>query len=138
MIASGTRTAQQSHAVQARALPSERFGMARGSTRWGAIKLPLSAAVTKDIAMRLKIDLEIPQWTKWLAGGIVICVVLGVGASRVFADTVSVTNVWKAGDTLKADDINKNFADLQAAINRLKHRAFFPRTSARRGAAEWG
>ena len=46
---------------------------------------------------------------------------LGVGASRVYAGTVSVTSVWKKGDTLKADDINKNFADILAAINNLKH-----------------
>lgn len=30
--------------------------------------------------MRLKIDIDIPNWTKWLAGGIGIGVVLGVGA----------------------------------------------------------
>jgi microcystin-dependent protein len=67
--------------------------------------------------MRLKIDLEIPSWTKWLVGGIAIGAVLGVGAARVYADTISVKTSWAAGEVLKAADINSNFKTLQDAVN---------------------
>ena len=64
--------------------------------------------------MRLKIDLEIPQWTKWLAGGIAIGLALGLGAWRVYAD---VPNTFKAGDTVSAQKLNDNFAALQSTVN---------------------
>jgi formylglycine-generating enzyme required for sulfatase activity len=71
--------------------------------------------------MRIRIDIEIPQWTKWLTSGIAIGVVLGVGAARVYADTVSVKTDWKTDDTLLATDLNANFANLKAAVDQLKH-----------------
>jgi formylglycine-generating enzyme required for sulfatase activity len=70
--------------------------------------------------MRLKIDLEIPKWTRWLAGGIAIGLALGLGAWRVYA-AVSVKTNWQPGDTLKSADINSNFQALQDAINALKN-----------------
>jgi len=69
--------------------------------------------------MRLKIDLEIPNWTKWLVGGVAIGVVLGIGAARVYAETVSVPKTWAAGNPLNAADLNDNFKTLQDAFNRL-------------------
>jgi hypothetical protein len=66
--------------------------------------------------MRLKIDLQIPNWTKWLVAGTAIGVVLGVGASRVYAD-VTVPKSWTARDLLKAEDLNANFKALQDAID---------------------
>ena len=64
--------------------------------------------------MRLKIDLEIPQWTKWLAGGIAIGLALGMGAWRVYAE---VPNTFSPGDKLTAKTMNDNFKALQDAIN---------------------
>jgi formylglycine-generating enzyme required for sulfatase activity len=66
--------------------------------------------------MRLRVDLEIPNWTKWLAGGIGIGVVLGVGAV-VLAQAASVPNTFADGDTLSAAKMNANFAALASAIN---------------------
>lgn len=71
--------------------------------------------------MRLKIDLEIPQWSKWLTAGIAIGLTLGLGAWRVYAATISVKTNWQPGDTLKAVDINSNFQALQDAINGITH-----------------
>jgi len=68
--------------------------------------------------MRLKIDIEIPQWTRWLVGGIAIGLALGLGAWRVYA-AVSVKTNWQPGDTLKSADINSNFQTLQDAINTI-------------------
>lgn len=70
--------------------------------------------------MRIKIDLAVPQWTKWLAAGMAMGTVLGVGAARVYAGTVTVKTNWASGDTLTAADLNTNFANLQAAVNQLK------------------
>jgi formylglycine-generating enzyme required for sulfatase activity len=66
--------------------------------------------------MRLKIDIEIPNWTKWLAGGIAIGAVLGAGAV-VLADAVNVPNTFTDGDTLSAAKMNANSAALASAIN---------------------
>src|SRR5512135_544582 len=66
--------------------------------------------------MRLKIDISIPNWSKWLAGGIGIGVVLGVGAV-VLAQAVSVPNTFTDGDSLSAAKMNANFAALASAIN---------------------
>jgi microcystin-dependent protein len=66
--------------------------------------------------MRLKIDLQIPQWTKWLVGGVAIGLALGVGGWRVYAD---VPNSFKAGDTVSAQNLNDNFAALTSQINTL-------------------
>jgi hypothetical protein len=68
--------------------------------------------------MRLKIDIEIPQWTRWLVGGIAVGLALGLGAWRVYA-AVSVKTNWQPGDALKAADINSNFQTLQDAINTI-------------------
>jgi hypothetical protein len=70
--------------------------------------------------MRIRIDLELPQWTKWLVSGIVIGVVLGVGAARVYADTVTV-KTWVADEVLTADDLNTTIGSLKAAVDQLKH-----------------
>jgi hypothetical protein len=40
--------------------------------------------------MRIKIDLVIPQWTKWLSAGLAMGIVLGAGIARVSAGTVTV------------------------------------------------
>jgi hypothetical protein len=69
--------------------------------------------------MRLKVDLEIPQWTKWLAGGIAIGLALGQGAWRVYAE---VPNSFKAGDTLSAQKLNDNFASLDSRASTLEQR----------------
>jgi hypothetical protein len=66
--------------------------------------------------MRIKLDLEISQWTKWLAGGIAIGFTLGLGAWRVYAD---VPNTFKAGDTVSAQKMMDNFNALQASVNSL-------------------
>jgi len=73
--------------------------------------------------MRFKIDVEIPQWTKWMVGGIAIGLALGLGAWRVYAATVSVKTNWQPGDTLKSADINANFQTLQDALNVTVHNA---------------
>jgi len=70
--------------------------------------------------MKIKIDLVVPQWTKWLVGGIAIGVVLGVGSARVYSGTVTVKTNWANGDTLTATDLNTNFANLKAAVDQLK------------------
>jgi hypothetical protein len=70
--------------------------------------------------MHLKIDLVVPQWTKWLTAGLVLGVVLGVGVGRVSAGTVTVKTNWANGDTLTAVDLNANFAALKAAVDQLK------------------
>ncbi len=70
--------------------------------------------------MHIKIDLVIPQWTQWLVAGMAMGIVLGVGAARVYAGTVTVKTNWASGDTLTAADLNTNFANLQAAVNQLK------------------
>jgi formylglycine-generating enzyme required for sulfatase activity len=69
----------------------------------------------------IRIEINVPQWTKWLASGIALGAVLGVGGSRVYADTVVVKTTWQTGDTLVADDLNTNFANLKAAVDQLKH-----------------
>jgi hypothetical protein len=70
--------------------------------------------------MRIRIDLEVPQWTKWLVSGIAIGLVLGVGAARVYADTVSV-KTWATDEVLTADDLNTTIGNLKAAVDRPKH-----------------
>lgn len=71
--------------------------------------------------MRIKIELEIPAWTKWLVSGLTMGIVLGWGAARVRADQVRVKTSWQPGDALKAADLNANFQTIQDALNRLKH-----------------
>jgi hypothetical protein len=71
--------------------------------------------------MKIRIDVNVPGWTKWLVSGIGIGVVLGVGGARVYADTVDVKTDWQPGDTLTADDLNANFAALKVAVDELKH-----------------
>jgi len=71
--------------------------------------------------MKIRIDLNVPGWTKWLVSGIGIGFVLGVGGARVYADTVDVKTDWQPGDTLTASDLNTSFAHLKAAIDQLKY-----------------
>ncbi|MBN2196611.1 MAG: SUMF1/EgtB/PvdO family nonheme iron enzyme [Polyangiaceae bacterium] len=71
--------------------------------------------------MKIRIDVEIPAWTKWLVSGIAIGVVLGAGAATVYADSVSVKTDWQNGDVLTADDLNENFQRLEDELSRLKH-----------------
>jgi formylglycine-generating enzyme required for sulfatase activity len=59
----------------------------------------------------------VPNWTRWIAVGLVAGVALGYGIANVRADTVAVTTTWNKGDVLTADALNKNFQDLQNAIN---------------------
>jgi hypothetical protein len=70
--------------------------------------------------MHIKIDLVVPQWTKWLSAGLVTGVVLGVGVGRVSAGTVTVKTNWASGDTLTAADLNANFTALKTAVDQLK------------------
>jgi formylglycine-generating enzyme required for sulfatase activity len=70
--------------------------------------------------MKIKIEFEVPQWTKWLSAGIAVGVVLSAGIARVSAGTVSVKTNWANGDTLTAADLNANFANLKAAVDQLK------------------
>lgn len=59
--------------------------------------------------MRLKIDIEIPNWTKWLVGGIVLGIIVGLVGARVYADTISIKTNFANGETLSATDMNTNF-----------------------------
>lgn len=68
--------------------------------------------------MRLRIDLEIPQWTQWLFGGVALGLVLGVSASRVFAEPIAVKSDWQAGQVLRAADLNAALKTLQDELNR--------------------
>ena len=70
--------------------------------------------------MRIKVDVVIPQWTRWLTAGAAIGIVLGVGVAHVYAGTVTVKTNWASGDTLSAADLNANFASLKAAVDQLK------------------
>jgi len=65
----------------------------------------------------VKIEFEVPNWTRWIAVGLVVGVALGYGIANVHADTVSLSTTWSKGDVLTADALNKNFQDLQNAIN---------------------
>ena len=67
--------------------------------------------------MKIKIEFEVPNWTRWIAVGLVAGVALGYGIANVRADTVALTTTWNKGDVLTADALNKNFQDLQNAIN---------------------
>ena len=66
--------------------------------------------------MRVRIELEIPNWTRWLVAGLLAGTVLGYGIAVVRADPVSV-KTWNSGEVLKAADLSKNFTDLRDAIN---------------------
>jgi formylglycine-generating enzyme required for sulfatase activity len=68
--------------------------------------------------MRIKIDFEVPQWFQWLLVGCVSAIV-GAGAMTVYGETVVVKADWKKGDLLSAADLNQNFANLKAAVERL-------------------
>jgi formylglycine-generating enzyme required for sulfatase activity len=70
--------------------------------------------------MQIKIDISVPQWTKWLAAGLAVGIVLGVGVGRVSAGTVAVKTNWASGDTLTAADLNANFVALKTAVDQLK------------------
>jgi hypothetical protein len=67
--------------------------------------------------MRIKIDIDIPPWTKWLVSGVATGLALCLGAARLVADTVTAKTDWVHGDTLSAADLNANFKKLQDAIN---------------------
>jgi formylglycine-generating enzyme required for sulfatase activity len=66
--------------------------------------------------MRIKIDIEIPQWTRWLVGGAAIGIVLCAGAV-VLANAVALPNIFGAGEKLSAAKMNENFNKLRDAIN---------------------
>ena len=66
--------------------------------------------------MRIRFEIEIPNWTRWIAAGLAVGIGLGYGLAVVHADPVSV-KTWNSGDALTAAALNKNFTDLQNAIN---------------------
>jgi microcystin-dependent protein len=67
--------------------------------------------------MRLKIDIELPSWTKWLSGGLALGLVLGLVVAKVYADTVSVKTTFASGEVISAAEMNSNFQKLQDAVN---------------------
>lgn len=71
--------------------------------------------------MEIRIHITLPQWTQWVVCGVVAGVILGVGGSRVYADTLNVKTSWQAGEKLTSADLNTNFANLKAAIEQIKN-----------------
>ena len=70
--------------------------------------------------MRIRIDVEVPKWTQWLAAGIVGGLVLGSGAARVSADTTGVRTDFAPHEPLRAQDLNNNFTILNNAVQQLE------------------
>jgi hypothetical protein len=66
--------------------------------------------------VKIRFEFEIPNWTRWIAAGLVAGIALGYGMAIVHADPVSV-KTWNSGELLTAAALNKNFTDLQNAIN---------------------
>ena len=66
-----------------------------------------------------RFDLEIPNWTKWLLGGVAIGAVLGAGAV-VLAQAPVVTS-FSVGETLSADKLNTNLGNLKTSIVDLQN-----------------
>jgi hypothetical protein len=67
--------------------------------------------------VRVQIDFEIPNWTRWLVIGTVLGITLGYGAARVGAATIAAPTSWSKGDLLTAEALNRNFRILQDAID---------------------
>ncbi len=51
--------------------------------------------------MRIRFEIEIPNWTRWIAAGLIVGIGLGYGMAVVRADPVSV-KTWNSGDALTA------------------------------------
>lgn len=67
--------------------------------------------------MRFKLDIEIPNWTKWAVATLALGIVVGAVGARVYAETISIKTNFAAGETLSATDMNTNFQKLQDAVN---------------------
>lgn len=67
--------------------------------------------------MKIKIEFEVPNWTRWAIGGLAVGIIVGYATASVRAAAVSVATVWKNGDTLTAEALNQNFKLLQDALN---------------------
>jgi formylglycine-generating enzyme required for sulfatase activity len=72
--------------------------------------------VQREDHVKVRIEFEIPNWTRWIAVGLVAGLALGYGIANVRADTVAVTTTWNKGDVLTAEALNQNFQDLRNAI----------------------
>lgn len=70
--------------------------------------------------MQLNLNVNIPNWTKWLVGGTAMGMIFGVGAAHVYAEPITVKTDWKAGDPLKAAELSAAFKTLQDEVNRLQ------------------
>lgn len=67
--------------------------------------------------MKIRIEFEIPNWTRWVAVGVAFGLVLGLGIGRLFAGTVELKTNWANGDVLTADSLNLNFQNIQTVLN---------------------
>lgn len=67
--------------------------------------------------MRLKLDIEVPHWTKWLIGGLALGIVVGAIGARVYADTISIKTKFADGEILSASEMSTNFQKLQDGVN---------------------
>jgi len=66
--------------------------------------------------MKLRIEIEIPTWTRWVAIGLTAGLVLGLGIARVMASTPNLKSNWNTGEVLRASELNQNFQNIQTAF----------------------
>jgi hypothetical protein len=67
--------------------------------------------------MRVRIDVEIPNWTRWVVASAAMVLALGYGLVALCAAPLAV-KVWQTDDLLTAADLNQSFGEIKGAVDR--------------------
>jgi hypothetical protein len=80
----------------------------------------VNRSIKEKEAMKLKlmvVDLELSKRAKRIAAAVLVPVLVVAGGAVAYADML---HVWNQGDTLNANDLNSNFADLNGRVSTLE------------------